>query len=212
MAAVLEASTRALAEAASTISRGGPVPPVVAAAQVLDNELLYITTHAAYAAPAIRKELEYKPFDVSKLKGGKVCIPYITTECKAGDQCPNYHAKKNKVCVLFNTTKGCDRKGKCNFSHELIGKDACEAILTYSTNRRNQLKAGGGASGSSGGKGGGKGGSSNFKPKNKSGTDEVVPKKKLEKSKEKCWHRHNSSKPRSCKYGDRCSFNHGEVE
>ena len=101
MVAALEATTRSITEAVSTISRGGSVAPGAAAntISVDDTEVAYILTHAAYAAPAIRKELEYHPFDLSKIKGGKVCIPWLTTGCHAGAQCPNFHTKKERVCV-----------------------------------------------------------------------------------------------------------------
>ena len=54
MAAALETSTKVITEAVGSLSRGGHVSPgaVPANANVFSDDLMYITTHAAYAAPS----------------------------------------------------------------------------------------------------------------------------------------------------------------
>ena len=41
---------------------------------------------------------------------------------------------------MYNTKDGCQKKGKCNYGHELIGKDACTAVLKYAEQKAAQNK------------------------------------------------------------------------
>ena len=93
-----------------------------------------------------------------------------------------------------------------HLSHEVIGKDACEAILTYSRNRGSQIKAGGGASSGSGGKGGNKGKTNKSQSTNNNKTKDEEPKEKIVN----CRNWYSVETPRVCKFGDSCRFIHGE--
>ena len=85
--------------------------------------------------------MDYRPFDQTKVKGGKVCLQHLTYGCQAGDSCPFHHCKQKRVCVMFNTKEGCSKKGKCPYGHELIGKEACTGVLKFAEQKAAQNKS-----------------------------------------------------------------------
>ena len=142
---------------------------------------------------------------------------HITGGCKLGDSCPSYHCKSSNICIMHNTKDGCQRKGKCSYGHELIGKDACTAVLKYAEQKAAQNKANpnakplarpksaaptkGGGSKGGGSKGGGSkgGGSKGGGSKSDGNTDwrKDVPCK---------FFRANDSS--ACVRGDKCPYSH----
>ena len=173
----------------------------------------YLTSVAAFATVQKSKNaLEYKPFDPTRVKGGKVCLLHLTYGCDAGDSCPFYHCKQKRVCVAFNTKEGCAKKGNCSYSHELIGKETCAGILKFaeqkaaqnkSNDKKGTPKGGGKGKGApSKGSGGGKGKAPAAKGDSAgSSTDKVknIPCRYYKKD--------DAS---ACSRGDKCPFLHAE--
>ena len=120
-----------------------------------------------------------------------------------------------KICVLFNTKDGCQKKGTCLYGHELVGKDASKAVLDYARVQKDRKKAEGGGSPKKE-KGGGKGGKrSKNEDASRSGNANERYKSPLPKSSNKCkwWHgTERGSVKGMCKYGDACSLQHGPME
>ena len=85
---------------AAAFARPSPQKPSTTKEKPIDDND-YHTEHAAFAL--IQKDIEWKPFDEAKVKGGKICINHITSTCKAGDACPFHHTKNKRICIFFNT-------------------------------------------------------------------------------------------------------------
>ena len=142
----------------------------------------------------ISQENEYISFDTKQIKGGKVCIPFVTSGCERGQQCKFYHPQSKyndhaRICVAFNKGK-CTKGDNCLYSHEVIGGEACEAIRKWAEER-----------------------SANKTNKPRTGQLRAEPrsswKKSLETGQLKCrfW---RAESPSLCKAGEACRFAHVE--
>ena len=88
-----------------------------------------IEVWSAFVANNPKETLEF--LDAEKgLKKDKVCIAHITKGCTMEGDCPNHHTKSKRICLLFNSSKGCTMS-KCNYGHELIGGAACRAVMNW---------------------------------------------------------------------------------